>query len=146
MSRQTGDDPHYPRRSGRTTVVDVIDTSLAAGLRIRGLRRSYGPVVAVDGIDLDVVAGETVALLGPNGAGKSTSIDMLLGLTRPDAGEISVFGRSPAAAVRAGTVGAMPQSGGLISEISVRELLAMMASLYPAPMPVDAVLDLAGIA
>src|SRR5215204_5435103 len=111
MSRQTGDDPHYPRRSGRTTVVDVIDTSLAAGLRIRGLRRSYGPVVAVDGIDLDVVAGETVALLGPNGAGKSTSIDMLLGLTRPDAGSVSLFGAPPQEAISAGAIGAMLQTG-----------------------------------
>ena len=93
----------------------VIDTSFAAGLRIRGLRRSYGPVLAVDGVDLDIVAGETVALLGPNGAGKSTTIDMILGLTEPDAGEVTVFGRPPAEAVHAGKVGAMPQTGGLIS-------------------------------
>ena len=68
------------------------ETTLAAGLRIRGLTKSYGPVRAVAGVDLDIVAGETVALLGPNGAGKSTTIDMLLGLTRPDTGEVAVFG------------------------------------------------------
>ena len=65
------------------------ETTLAAGLSLRGLTKSYGPVRAVAGVDLDIVAGETVALLGPNGAGKSTTIDMLLGLARPDAGEVA---------------------------------------------------------
>jgi ABC-2 type transport system ATP-binding protein len=123
----------------------MTETLLLAGLRIRGLTKSYGPVRAVDGVDLDIVAGETVALLGPNGAGKSTTIDALLGLSRPDAGSVTVFGRSPAAAVRAGLVGAMLQSGGLISEVSVRELVELAASLYPAPMPVDEVLDRADL-
>jgi ABC-2 type transport system ATP-binding protein len=120
-------------------------TTLDAGLRLRGLTKSYGPVRAVAGVDLDIIAGETVALLGPNGAGKSTTIDMLLGLTRPDAGEVAVLGRSPNEAVRAGLVGAMLQSGGLISEVTVRELLVLAASLYPAPMPVDEVLDRADL-
>ena len=123
----------------------MTETLLAAGLRIRGLTKSYGPVRAVDGVDLDIVAGETVALLGPNGAGKSTTIDMLLGLSRPDTGEVTVFGRPPADAVRAGLVGAMLQSGGLIGEVSVRELVELAASLYPAPMPVDEVLDRADL-
>ena len=118
-----------PRRPGDAG--GMPETTLAAGLRIRGLAKSYGPVTAVAGIDLDIVAGETVALLGPNGAGKSTTIDMLLGLTRPDAGEVAVFGRAPGEAVRAGLVGAMLQSGGLISEVSVRELILLAASLYP---------------
>lgn len=96
-------------------------TPLAAGVRIRGLAKSYGRVRALAGIDLDVVAGETVALLGPNGAGKST-VDLLLGLAAPDAGTVRVFGREPAEATRAGLVGAMLQSGGLITEVSVREL------------------------
>jgi ABC-2 type transport system ATP-binding protein len=113
---------------------------LAAGLRIRGLTKSYGPVRAVAGVDLDIVAGETVALLGPNGAGKSTTIDMLLGLTRPDAGTVTVFGRDPAGAIEAGLVGAMLQSGGLISEVTVRELIELAASLYPRPMAVAEVL------
>ncbi|MBX6386310.1 MAG: ATP-binding cassette domain-containing protein, partial [Microbispora sp.] len=56
--------------------------------------KRYGDVLAVDGIDLEVPAGATVALLGPNGAGKSTSINMLLGLLRPTSGEIRVFGES----------------------------------------------------
>ena len=123
----------------------MTETLFAAGLRTRGLTKSYGPIRAVDGFDLDVVAGETVALLGPNGAGKSTTIDLLLGLARPDAGDVAVFGRPPADAARAGLVGAMLQTGGLISEVSVRELVALAASLYPAPMAVDEVLDRAGL-
>jgi ABC-2 type transport system ATP-binding protein len=121
------------------------ETTLAAGLRIRGLAKSYGPVRAVTGVDLDIVAGETVALLGPNGAGKSSTIDMLLGLTRPDAGQIAVFGRTPEQAIRDGLIGAMLQSGGLISEITVRELMVLAASLYPRPMAVEEVLDRADL-
>jgi ABC-2 type transport system ATP-binding protein len=123
----------------------MTETLLTAGLRIRGLTKSYGPVRAVDGVDLDIVAGETVALLGPNGAGKSTTIDALLGLSRPDTGSVTVFGQRPQDAVRAGLVGAMLQSGGLISEVSVRELVELAASLYPAPMPVDEVLERADL-
>jgi ABC-2 type transport system ATP-binding protein len=86
-----------------------------------------------------------VALLGPNGAGKSTTIDMLLGLLVPDDGSVSVFGRSPSQAVARGLVGAMLQTGALIRDLSVRELVTMMASLYPAPLAVDEVLDLTGV-
>ncbi len=84
---------------------------------------------AVRGIDLDIAPGETLALLGPNGAGKSTTIEMLLGLTRPDAGSVSVFGLPPERAVDAGSVGAMLQTGALIRDLSVRELVTMIASL-----------------
>ena len=82
---------------------------------------------AVRGIDLDIAPGETVALLGPNGAGKSTTIEMLLGLTRPDAGTVSVFGLAPERAVDEGNVGAMLQTGSLIRDLSVGELVAMIA-------------------
>src|SRR5262245_2024967 len=71
---------------------------------------------------------------------------MLLGLTCPDAGTVSVFGLPPEAAVDAGGVGAMLQTGSLIRDLSVRELVTMMASLYRAPLPVDEALELAGIA
>jgi ABC-2 type transport system ATP-binding protein len=86
-----------------------------------------------------------VALLGPNGAGKSTTIDMLLGLSDPDAGSVSVFGRPPRAAVEAGLVGAMLQSGALIRDSSVRELVSMIATLYPRPMDVEEAIELAGL-
>jgi len=121
----------------------------AAGIALSGLTKTYrspeAPVHAVRGIDVSIPPGETVALLGPNGAGKSTTIDMLLGLARPDAGEISVFGRSPADAVAGGAVGAMLQTGELIRDLDVRELVTMVASLYPAPLGVDETLALCGI-
>jgi ABC-2 type transport system ATP-binding protein len=98
----------------------------------------------VRGVDIEIEMGETVALLGPNGAGKSTTIDMMLGLLAPDAGEVSLFGRTPADAVAAGAVGAMLQTGSLIRDLSVRELVMMMASLYPKPLGVEEVLELTG--
>jgi ABC-2 type transport system ATP-binding protein len=119
-----------------------------AGVRLDGLVKSFaspqGRVHAVRGVDLEIAAGETVALLGPNGAGKSTVIDMLLGLLAPDSGDVELFGRAPAAAVQHGAVGAMLQTGGLIMSLSVRELLTMMASLYPSPLGVDEVLRMTG--
>jgi ABC-2 type transport system ATP-binding protein len=118
-------------------------------IQLRGLVKSFhsadGPIRAVRGIDVAISAGETVALLGPNGAGKSTTIDMLLGLLAPDAGTVSVFGHAPADAVARGAVGGMLQTGQLIRDLTVRELVAMMASLYPAPLDVDETLELAGV-
>jgi ABC-2 type transport system ATP-binding protein len=118
-------------------------------IRLQGLTKSFrtphGVVNAVRGIDIAIARGETLALLGPNGAGKSTTIDMLLGLLPPDAGSVSLFGRAPREAIDAGAVGAMLQTGALIRDLSVRELIAMMASLYPEPLAVDEVLDLTGI-
>jgi ABC-2 type transport system ATP-binding protein len=111
---------------------------------LTGLAKSYGPVQAVRGIDLSIQRGESVALLGPNGAGKTTTIDLLLGLATPDAGTISVFGRSPADAIRAGAVGAMLQTGSLIDYLRVRELVAMVGALYPRPMATGEALRIAG--
>lgn len=117
----------------------------SGGIEVRGLTKFFGDVHAVRGIDLSIRPGETVALLGPNGAGKSTTIDLLLGLAAPDAGTVTILGDSPELAVRSGRVAAMLQTGGLIREITVRELVTMMAALYPAPMPVDDVLELTGL-
>jgi ABC-2 type transport system ATP-binding protein len=121
-------------------------TSSPPGVVVTGLVKSYGPVEAVRGVDLSVAPGETVAILGPNGAGKSTTIDMMLGLIKPDAGRVSLFGMAPEQAVRTGVVGGMLQTGTLLRELSVRELVEMVASLYPKPLPVDEVLDLTGVA
>src|SRR5262249_58171941 len=96
-----------------------------------------GGVGAVREVDVSIRAGEIVALLGPNGAGKSTTIDMLLGLTQPDAGTVRVLGRPPRAATEAGAVGVMLQTGSLIRDLTVRELVTMMASLYPRPFEVE---------
>ena len=115
------------------------------GVELRGLAKSYGPIDAVGGIDLDIDVGETVALLGPNGAGKSTTIDMMLGLTRPDRGTTRVFGAAPEEAIASGAVGAMLQTGALLRDLTVRELVTMIASLYPRPLGVDETLALTGI-
>jgi ABC-2 type transport system ATP-binding protein len=111
----------------------------------KSFRARGGTVRAVDGVTISIEAGEVVALLGPNGAGKSTTIDILLGLVEPDGGDVSLFGGLPADAIAAGSVGAMPQTGALIRDLAVGELLTMVASLYPAPLDVDEVLELVGI-
>ncbi len=122
--------------------------SPTAAVELRGLAKAFhgptGTVQAVDSLDLVIGDGEILALLGPNGSGKSTTIDMLLGLTEPDAGTVAVLGRRPAEAIAAGDVGVMLQTGGLIRDLSVRELVAMGGSLYPAPLHVDELLRLVG--
>src|ERR1700683_4347072 len=132
-----------------SVAVEVLRTAPATDIQLRGLVKSFhgpdGPIRAVRGVDIEIAAGETVALLGPNGAGKSTTIDMLLGLLAPDAGTVSVFGSPPSEAVARGAVGGMLQTGQLIRDLSVRELVAMMASLYPTPLDVEETLELAGI-
>jgi ABC-2 type transport system ATP-binding protein len=118
----------------------------SAGIQLTNLTKSYGEVRAVRGINLTINRGETLALLGPNGAGKTTTIDMMLGLVRPDAGSVSLFGASPRAAVEAGTVSGMLQTGSPPEYLSVRELVTMIASLYPNPLAVKDVLTHVGIA
>ena len=126
-----------------------LDTGQATGISLAGLRKSFkspqGPVHAVRGIDITIAPGETVALLGPNGAGKSTTLDMLLGLLPPDAGTVSVFGMTPDRAIASGAVGAMLQVGQVIQDLSVREMITMMASLYPSPLGVDEAIELTRI-
>jgi ABC-2 type transport system ATP-binding protein len=117
-------------------------------LVLRGLRRSYGKVEAVAGIDLQVAAGETLALLGPNGAGKSTTLAMVLGLLAPSAGQAGVLGRMPRHAIADGLVGALLQSGagsGLPPGARVGELIRFVASLYRRPLSPPAVIDQAGL-
>jgi ABC-2 type transport system ATP-binding protein len=121
----------------------------SSGIELTGLVKTFrsarGPVHAVRGIDISIAPGETVALLGPNGAGKSTTIDMLLGLLPPDAGAVSVFGMTASQAISRGAIGAMLQTGGVIQYLSVRELITMVASLYPHPLGVDEVIALTRI-
>jgi ABC-2 type transport system ATP-binding protein len=120
-----------------------------AGVELRALEKSFpssaGVVQAVRGVDVTVSEGETLALLGPNGAGKSTTIDMLLGLQAPDSGSVSLFGGTPAQAISQGRVGAMLQTGGLLRQLSVRELVTMMGALYPHPLDVDETLSIARV-
>lgn len=111
-----------------------------------GAVKAFGAVRAVDGVDLEIGRGETVALLGRNGAGKSTTISLLLGLNEPDEGTVALFGGPPQAAVRSGRVGAMLQETRPVPRVTVRELVSFVAGRYPAPLPVADALELAGIA
>jgi ABC-2 type transport system ATP-binding protein len=119
--------------------------STGTAVAVHGLRKSFGDVIAVDGVDLVVAPGEVVALLGPNGAGKTTTIEMLLGLRKPDGGTVRVFDLDPHEAVRTGRVGAMMQTGGLVGDVSVREVVHLIASMHAKPLTVERALELAGI-
>jgi len=127
----------------------ALAATAGAGVMLSGLTKSFagehGVVEAVRSIDVSIALGETVALLGPNGAGKSTTIDMLLGLQEPDDGTAHLFGGEPRAAVAAGRVGAMLQTGQLIRDLTVRELISMVSSLYPRPLGVDETIGLTRI-
>ena len=119
--------------------------STAPAISLRGLTKRFGSVTAVDGLDLTIEPGEIVAFLGPNGAGKTTTIDMVLGLSRPDAGSVEVYGRAPRTAVAHGLVAAVMQTGGLLKELTVRETVELTAALFAHTRPVDEVLARAGI-
>jgi ABC-2 type transport system ATP-binding protein len=116
---------------------------------LQGIEKSFrsptGPVHAVRGVDVAIAPGEVVALLGPNGAGKSTTIDVLLGLTKADSGSVALFGRPPATAIEEGLIGAMLQTGSLLRDLTVREIVTVIASLYRDPVDVDEVLAQVGI-
>jgi ABC-2 type transport system ATP-binding protein len=110
----------------------VTAASPDAAVRTRGLRRTFGPLVAVDGLDLEVHRGEVFGLLGPNGSGKTTTIRMLCGLLDPTSGEASVAGidvvRSPEEVRR--RIGYMSQRYGLYDDLTVAENMRFYASVY----------------
>lgn len=103
-------------------------------------RTRSGNVTAVDNLDLTIDKGEIVALLGPNGAGKTTLIDMLLGLSTPTRGVLTIDGASPKAAIQSGNIGAVLQTGGLLKDLTVQQTLDMLASLYPTRLDMNQVL------
>ncbi|HEV7896456.1 MAG TPA: ATP-binding cassette domain-containing protein [Planosporangium sp.] len=121
-------------------------TETPFAIEIRALRRYYGSVRAVDGVDLTVRRGEVVALLGPNGAGKTTTLDAMLGLSTPDSGHVALLGLAPRAAIAAGHVGAVLQDGALLAGVTVKELVGAMRALQPRPTALTQVIGAAGIA
>ena len=121
----------------------VLDTVLA---RLRGVRKTYGTLRALDGIDLALRSGEVLALLGPNGAGKTTAISLLLGLARADAGTVELFGRDPQDIAARRQIGVMLQDAQLPPTLRVGELLRLTASYYPNPRSVTESAELAGVA
>jgi ABC-2 type transport system ATP-binding protein len=120
-------------------------TTRVPAVSLAGVTKAFGAFQAVRGIDLELQQGEIVAFLGPNGAGKTTTLDMLLGLSRPTQGSVSVLGLEPRQAIARGLVSAVMQTGGLVKDLSVRETVQYTASLFADTRPLDEVLDDAGI-
>jgi ABC-2 type transport system ATP-binding protein len=121
-------------------------------LEAKALKKSYGSVMAVDGVSLRVDKSETLGLLGPNGAGKTTTVSIIAGLLRPDSGEVLIEGRP----LRGDTdpakrnIGFVPQDIALYDELSARDNLALFAALYDMSgakrdHAIDEALDLAGL-
>jgi ABC-2 type transport system ATP-binding protein len=120
----------------------------AVVLRCRGLVKRYGDVVAVDGLDLEVQAGECFGLLGPNGAGKTTTIEILEGLVAHDGGEVEVLGTSWGRHERAlrQRLGIQLQETQLTDKLTVAETLRLFRSFYARGRSVDEVLELVELA
>jgi ABC-2 type transport system ATP-binding protein len=117
---------------------------LPLAVDLRGAHKSFGSVQAVRGVALAVGSGEVMAFLGPNGAGKTPAIDMILGLSRPDAGAAGVYGMAPRQAVRKGLVSAVMQTGGLLKDLTVAETAQYTARLFAVSRPIGEVLERAG--
>jgi ABC-2 type transport system ATP-binding protein len=123
------------------------DEGTAPAIEVRGLRKRYGALTVLDGLDLDVRPGELLALLGPNGAGKTTTVEILEGYRRADGGTARVLGLDPArdgATLRA-RVGLMLQGGGIAPQARPRELLRLHGAFFADPADADALLDLVGL-
>jgi ABC-2 type transport system ATP-binding protein len=120
-------------------------TGQPPAIALRGVRKNFGSVQAVRGIDLDISSGEIVAFLGPNGAGKTSTIDITLGLSQPNAGSVAVYGLHPRQAISRGLISAVMQTGGLLKDLTVAETVEYTASLFTDTRPVTEVLQRAGI-
>jgi ABC-2 type transport system ATP-binding protein len=114
-------------------------------IELVNLHKNFKHVQAVRGMTLSIAPGEIVALLGPNGAGKTTTIDMVLGLSQPSSGSVSVYGMHPRQAIDSGRVSAVLQTGGLLKDLTVEETARYTASLFARSRPVAEVLERAGI-
>jgi ABC-2 type transport system ATP-binding protein len=116
---------------------------------IKGLRKSYGSIRAVDDVSLDVEPGEVFALLGPNGAGKSTVIEILEGFLHRDGGDVEVLGVDPGNRHQQRwlrtRIGVVLQELAVEPFFTVRQVLERNAGFYPAPRPIDEVIDLVGL-
>jgi ABC-2 type transport system ATP-binding protein len=116
-------------------------------ISVRGLRKSYGELEAVRGIDLEVRRGQVFAFLGPNGAGKTTTVEILEGYRRRSAGEVDVLGSDPARAGRdwRQRIGIVLQQSRMPPELSVHETLELFAGYYRAPRSVDETISMVGL-
>lgn len=118
---------------------------MATVVEVRDAVKLFGPVRAVDGISLQVQAGEVVALLGPNGAGKTTFVSLMIGLRKPASGTVTMFGLAPADVRARSRCGVMLQESGLPLYLTVRETIDLFRTYYPAPLNTDALIALVGL-
>lgn len=118
---------------------------LPPAVQLREIYKRFRNVQAIDGVTLAIKPGEVVALLGPNGAGKTSTIDVVLGLSKPDSGMVSVFGLTPIQAIRRGLVSAVMQNGGLLKDLTVAETVQYASKLFVTTRPVREVMERAGI-
>lgn len=128
---------------GRLTAFSAGDTGTA--ISFDGVTKRYGSVSALDDVSFGVERGEMVGLLGPNGAGKSTTVDLMLGLRRPDRGSVRILGSAPQRAVEEGRVGAMLQSGSLPEGATVAEVVDLARRLYRSQKSLADLLELAAL-
>ena len=120
---------------------------MTAVVSVRGLRKSYGELEALKGVDFELRTGEVFGLLGPNGAGKTTTVEILEGYRPRDAGEVEVLGADPS---RAGLdwrsrIGVVLQSSAMYENLTVAESLDQFAGYYPRPRPTEEVIGLIGL-
>jgi ABC-2 type transport system ATP-binding protein len=116
-------------------------------IEVRGLRKSYGNLEAVRGIDLTVEAGRVFALLGPNGAGKTTTVEILEGHRHRTSGEVTVLGHDPARAERRfkEKIGIVLQETGVNRFLTVTETIDQFRSFYPSPLPTEEIIEIVGL-
>jgi ABC-2 type transport system ATP-binding protein len=121
--------------------------SSSPAIEVRDLRKSYGEVEAVRGIDFHVSRGEIYGMLGPNGAGKTSTVEILEGYRTRSSGSVSVLGHDPQTRSRElrRRVGIVLQSSGIYSQVRVAEVVAHFAGFYPRPRDVDEVIALVGL-
>ncbi|MYB43235.1 MAG: ABC transporter ATP-binding protein [Chloroflexi bacterium] len=118
-----------------------------AAITVRDLRKSYGAIEAVRGVDLEIARGEVYALLGPNGAGKTTAVEILEGHRERDGGEVSVLGHDPARREHAfrERIGIVLQTTGVEPYLKVAEAIEQYRGYYPHPRPLDEIIELVGL-
>jgi ABC-2 type transport system ATP-binding protein len=112
---------------------------------LAGVTKKFGEITALNNVNLNVRAGELLGLLGPNGAGKTTAVRLMLGLSKPQAGQVSVFGRDPRTASARGRIGAMLQVAKVPETLKVKEHIELFRSYYPGPLSLQSTLEAAGL-